>query len=179
MKQNKLLAFVLLASGVCASHMSYAAANGVINMKGLITSSTCSIDVNGASNATLELPPTPSNLFTSSTPTRGDVPFTINLTQCNDVAENALNVVLTKSDGKADAMIPATGGTAQNVGFRLRYTDGKVVDWKSPTGGTETIPVTLSNGQGKVDLVSQYYAQVFPVKAGTVTAAITMAISYR
>jgi major type 1 subunit fimbrin (pilin) len=179
MAMKKYIILATLMSGIFGTTAVYSADSGTINVRGLITSSTCSIDVNGENNGTVELPTLPSSTFTSSHPSDGEMPFTINLTGCEDVADEALNIVLTKPVADTSMDIPATGGTAKNVVFRIKQGESSFPSWNSPTAGSQEYPVTLVNGKASLDFTAYYHATDFPVKAGTLSTVLTMGIEYR
>lgn len=175
MKKNIIMA--VLISGISGSSSVYSADTGNINVKGLITSSTCSIDVNGENNGTVELPTLPASIFTPSHQSDGEAPFTINLKGCEDVANEAIKIVLTKPVADTSLDIPITGGTAENVVFRIR--SNNLPSWNSPVAGSQDYPVTLINGTASLELIAYYHATSFPVKAGTLSTVLTMGIEYR
>ncbi len=176
---KRKIIMVVLMSGISGSSAVYSADTGTINVKGLITSSTCSIDVNGENNGTVELPTLPSSVFTPSHQSDGEAPFTINLSGCEDVANEALKIVLTKPVADTSLDIPTTGGTAENVAFRIKQGSNSFPSWNSPVAGSQDYPVTLINGTASLEFTAYYHATSFPVKAGTLSTVLTMGIEYR
>ncbi|MEZ6878769.1 fimbrial protein [Enterobacter sp. KBR-315C3_2022] len=178
MKKNIII--VALISGILGSSSVYSADTGNINVKGLITSSTCSIDVNGENNGTVELPTLPSSVFTASHPDDGETPFTINLTRCDDVNSGAVNIVLTKPVADSNPDILPTSGTTKNVAFRIMHDESDYPTWNSPSAGSQEYgPITIYNGGASLGFTVYYHATDFPVKAGTLGTVLKMGIEYQ
>ncbi|MEA1065315.1 fimbrial protein [Erwinia sp. HR93] len=153
-----------------------AVSSGMLDFSAKITSATCSVDVNGLTHATVDLPNISTSSLTAKGMTAGATSFVINVTQCADVADGALSVVVSKDKAVSGPEIAATG-SATNVAFGIRK--GNQPQLFNDPAGSQTYPITLSAGKGSVqDLAVYYLATATPVSPGTLSAVMTVTLKY-
>lgn len=179
---EKILSVVCLCF-LFSTHFAGAATTANVTLQGRILSSTCAVDINGLSDATVVLKKTPVSEFDAKGMMIEGAPFTLNFKGCSDNGDGYVHVTLTPNSGVSpkdlSVMLPTSGST-KNVGFALTSDNtgstalifggansSAAQKWKLDTAGTAT-------GELKVF----YKSLDMPVQAGTISTSMVVSIVY-
>ncbi|WP_409422219.1 fimbrial protein [Pseudaeromonas sp. ZJS20] len=175
----QLISRALLAAALLSGTAQ--ATDGTINFTGTLTSSTCTVSVNGGSDVTL--PTLSTDALTDAGSWAGRTPFTVDLSSCS--MEDSLTTVglyfETTSEIDSSNGTLNNSGTASNVQVRLRNADYDVLDL---TGGDMDSQNSLAatpdgSGNASIDFFAEYYSEAGSAGAGTVTAQAVFSLNYQ
>lgn len=172
-----------IVSSALVSGSVMAADTGTISFSGLVTGSTCEVNIGSGANAAVVLPTVSADSLAAATATNGKTRFTLELTGCtgaltqakaffeggntvdnatgrliNTDASGAQNVSLQLRDGQNNSVINA-GDAAQSNASAIGYVD--------ITGGTASLPYFV-----------EYYAEG-TATAGAVASQVTYSLIYK
>lgn len=178
MKNNFLfsgLVAVLLTMG--CSNAARSADTGVLTVTAKITSPTCSIDINGLSDATVTLPTVQTTDFPATGAMAGSVKLTLNLKNCADVSDGTLGYKITPAKAFTErAGFEATAGSATGIGFVYYNSWGRAVTF---TDKSFTFYPSLENGTFTAEDSIKYISTQDKVTAGTVSTTLQYTIIYK
>jgi major type 1 subunit fimbrin (pilin) len=177
-KVTKVTALSLLVMAGLASmslRSAYAGANdsGTINFKGQVLDSTCTLD---SKTLDVAMGAVTVDAFSTSGTTGRNVPFAIDLSNCN-AKLSGVNVEL---DGQADKTTPDllaldSGGTAaKGIAIELLDKNAKRV----PINSTSD-PYAISAGSNVLDFNARYVSTADTVQAGDANASANFTLLYR
>lgn len=178
LKQNFVIIYGVL---LLAFNNSYAATSANVTFNGRVLSSSCVVDVNGLSNATVNLPDVMTGDFKNTSSVLQKTPFTINLSNCADVGAGALYLTITRpAIGATNLSVPATSGGAKgNVEFSLSDVPGKGPAWVFDGLKATFQPLALVDGKASMTYTIGYQAVKLPVLAGTISTNLKVDIVYK
>ncbi|ABI39309.1 Fimbrial protein [Shewanella sp. MR-4] len=159
------------------------ASTGTITFNGEVTSSTCTVKVNGTSaDAVVTLPTVSTSDLAADTVVAGRTTFTINLSECTLDANQSQVVAFFESGTN---VVATTGrlknnGTAGNVSLQLLDAVNSSVIKAGDEGQKTSNTATTVAGDGTAILpyAVEYYAEGAAATAGTVTSSVTYSIHY-
>lgn len=166
---------------LCSMSSAWAGGNGVLTVTAKIISSTCSVGINGKSSAVVSLPDISTGDFKNTSDALNRTPFSIDISNCSDVAQGALKVIVTRpAEGTTAASVPAiTGGAKDSIEFRISNVTGKSPAWGFTGRTAEFIVPDLINGNISLPYTVGYQAKKVPVNAGTISSNLTVSLSYK
>ncbi|WP_058914244.1 fimbrial protein [Entomohabitans teleogrylli] len=181
MKVNRHLLATAMAFTLVSG--SAVADTGTINFSGLITGTTCNVDISGSgANATVTLPTVSADSLNGATKTNGKTRFTLGLSGC--------------TTGLTSAKAYFSGGnTVDNATGRLKNTDNTGADFVSlqlRDGSNDSVIVVgdasqhttttgyvdISSGNATLPYFVEYYAEGVAT-AGLVASQVTYNLIYK
>lgn len=162
---------------------AWAVPSSTLTVNGLVSSSTCSVDIDGMSESTVNMNKFPVSDFTGKGIMLGGKEFSLNFNGCESNGDGFVHMELTPlgiiSAIDKTVLLPSSG-TAQNVGFAFTSDD---------TGSSAIIfegSKQTSRHKWKVDatgrakgLFKVYYKSLdIPVRPGTLKASMMATIIY-
>lgn len=169
----------LIMSAILLPGYAQADSANTINFQGEVSDETCSVEINGNASSPVVLLPTVSKAdLSASGQTAGKTDFTVGLTGCTGTStETKISTVFVGNNVSAAGNLSNTG-TAENVEIQLLDTTGADINL---TGGyVGSGDLTLATGETeKSATYSAQYLSTGVATAGTVTASMQYAITYR
>lgn len=179
---NKYITVIALITGISGSTL--AADTGTISFNGLVTDSTCSVDIGGSgANGTITLPTVSTAALQSATHVAGRTQFTMKLSGCTGALTSAKAFFEPGSTvSTATGRLINTNGTgAANVSLQLiDGTDNRVInvgDYSQVSSNSGFI--STASGNASLPYFVEYYAESASVTAGAVTAQVTYSLTYK
>lgn len=173
-----------LISTALISGNTQAVEGGTISFSGLITGSTCEVNVGGAgADAAVVLPTVGADTLNEATKTNGKTRFTLDLSGCT----GALSQAKAYFEGgntvdNATGRLKNTDSTgATNVSLQLRDgQDNSVINAGDATqaGSSSSGYVDISSGSASLPYYVEYYAED-AVTAGAVASQVTYSLVYK
>lgn len=173
-----------MVSSALISGPAFAAETGTISFSGLITGSTCNVDVGGpGADATVVLPTVSADSLDAPTKTNGKTRFTLNLSGCTGALTQAKayfeggNTV----DNITGRLKNTDSTGATNVSLQLRDgQDNSVINaGDAAQAGTSAIGYAdISSGSASLPYYVEYYAED-AVNAGAVASQVTYSLIYK
>lgn len=182
MKIKRVLLSVMVSS-VLVSGSVMASDTGTISFSGLITDTTCDVDISGAgAGATVTLPTVSADSLNAATKTNGKTRFTLSLSGCSSsltTAKAFFEAGSTVNNATGRLMNTDSAG-ASNVSLQLR--DGQnnsVIAIGDPSQiDSSTGYVNISSGSAVLPYFVEYYAEG-TATAGAVTSQVTYNLVYK
>lgn len=171
-----LIYSIFFLISVAGSFSALGATTSTLTVNGLVTSATCSVDINGQDNATVTLPTVKTSEFLEAGKVSTGVTININFKNCTDMAKLSYTVTPAQVVASNTEYVAATGGDAKNIAFVIYDNSGVRVNFKDgfykmslgvPTNGL----ITTTNR-------IHYVSTDIPVLAGTVNTTLVYSISY-
>ncbi|MEQ4924184.1 fimbrial protein [Proteus hauseri] len=187
---KKLLPITLFVSAMTASIGVLAAEtqSGTLSFKGLIYSSSCSIDINDSNspNANVLMGRYPTSAFTEKDSEvggeNGNGKIEITLENCPPVGKVTLQLN-GKADDSSDQTLaldnPSSSNTAKNVGIRIYNVKDKSTPLVINGSKTETIDVEGADSSWSAEFVAKYISTANTVIAGQADATLNYTITYQ
>lgn len=184
---NKLLLSAALIASIGAAALAprtASAVDGVINITGSVTTSTCKINGNtpGASNnIAVTLPNVSSTSLNTLGAVAGTTAFNIVLSGCGSLTK-ATTYFEQGPTVLADGNLSNATGTATGVEVQLLNGDRSAIALNGATTAQNSKQITLTgagNTGGTLPYFAQYYATNGTVGAGTVTTSVQFTMQYQ
>lgn len=186
MKKTIVSLYLLAALGLTAS--AQAASTGTITFNGLLTDSTCDVDIEGqGADATIILPTVSVTELTSAGDTTGRASFKMNISKCviGTTGGHSKVSAFFQPGNTVDlgtGRLKNVGGSATKVDLQLLDVSGnyKVIDIGSTNQVNDMtyIDIDQANGTALLPYAVEYYAngQTTP---GTVTSSVVYNLQYK
>lgn len=174
----QLISRALLAAALLSGTAQ--ATDGTINFTGTLTSSTCTVSVNGGSDVTL--PTLSTDALTDAGSWAGRTPFTVRLTSCSDAGNVGLYFEQTgETDTTNNALNnTASGSAADHVQIQLLNSNLVTIDLSgSSLADQNSLSQDASSGSADIQLYAQYFSKDGGATAGAVTAQAVFSLNYQ
>ncbi len=177
------MSFRILALGLALSTVAThtLAADGTIEINGVITAATCKVNAGGNNNIDVKLPVISAQAFKNVGDVAGKTPFMIKLSDCSDdskdvsVAFSAAQSSLFNARGH---IVNQAQDPAQNVNIVL-FDEQNGGQKLMLAQGTESKAVKVVNKGAEFKYSAAYVAEEKTVGAGKVRALMTYDIAYK
>jgi major type 1 subunit fimbrin (pilin) len=194
MKKTLITAALLTAFGVAAvAPKAAAAADGTINFTGAVTSTSCTVKVNGTTGTTtVTLPTVQASDFTAAGTATGFVPLTIALTGCTPTTGTGAAVearpyfepaTLDTTASYTNYLKNTAGsGAASGVDIMISTTNtgtSGAVALSQGEGAQGVNPASITSGSATFSLYAAYVSDAASVTAGAVTSTVNYDIDYK
>lgn len=180
----KYLSATLLCLTLQMAGAAYGAGPSALSVNGLVTSSTCSVDTNGSSDATVNLQKAPAANFAAKGMMIEGASFTLNFTGCEDAGDGYVHVLFTPPGGispEDNRTVLATSGTSKNAGFAFTSensgTTPLAFDGANPSVAQKW-KVDPATGKASTTMKVYYRALDIPVQPGTLSTNLVVSIVY-
>ncbi|EPT0360630.1 fimbrial protein [Enterobacter cloacae] len=179
---------LILATLTCASVLpAHAASLGTITFEGVLTDTTCNVDINGGGpSATVKLPAVSSSDLTSAGQVAGRTIFNMNLTGCTTATGGPSTVTAFFEPGpnvnSSTGRLVNSGGTAgDTVSLQLLEAvnnNYKVINVGNADQADNATYLDISGGTATLPYAIQYYAES-ATAPGTVTSSVVYNLIYK
>ncbi|MEX1842741.1 type 1 fimbrial protein [Enterobacter cloacae] len=186
---KKLTLALSFAALTGVSGLAQAASTGTINFEGLLTATTCDVNVDGQGpDATVVLPTMGVSQLASAGQTGGKTGFNMSLSNCAGTLKTAsaffeAGPTVDLVTGRLKNTFVGSGDDAAATNVSLQLLDGSSASYAAIQAGnanqvTSTTYVDIASGSANLPYAVQYYADA-ATTAGKVASQVVYSLQYK